>query len=203
MSGLRAFSRAEIESCRDHGECCQCGVCCFAYRVVVPTPGLPPGGETMVKTEGAICPYQVINPEGAYDCVLFGRPERPEACCDWRGDESYSNLMVMVQFRLVDPGDEMTVKGLGEFARSGALALLGDRVGDRLSVEDLELLLHSHLHRLHTKDSAVLEIAGVNEALEALQRRRPRAYREIVDRLALQSDDPVHREFQQRYLTGW
>ncbi len=56
-----------------------CGACCIAPSIGSPIPGMPEG-----KPAGVRCIH--LQPDNA--CGLFGRPERPAVCGDFKPDPS-------------------------------------------------------------------------------------------------------------------
>jgi len=55
-----------------------CGACCIAPSITSPMPGMPDG-----KPAGVRC----IHLTADYRCALFGKPERPTFCNDFRASE--------------------------------------------------------------------------------------------------------------------
>ena len=58
--------------CREH-----CGACCIAPSISSPIPGMPLG-----KPAGVRC-IQLSEDDS---CLLFGKPERPQVCADFKPD---------------------------------------------------------------------------------------------------------------------
>lgn len=58
--------------CRKH-----CGACCIAPSISSPIPGMPLG-----KPGGIRC----IHLSEDYSCRIYGRPERPKVCADFKAD---------------------------------------------------------------------------------------------------------------------
>jgi Fe-S-cluster containining protein len=54
-----------------------CGACCIAISISSPIPGMPGG-----KPAGVRCVH--LTPENL--CALFGRPQRPRICLDFKAD---------------------------------------------------------------------------------------------------------------------
>ena len=50
------------------GECNKCGQCCLNMA------------SHFDKTKSGVCPHLKDNKDGTFDCLLFGKPERPECC---------------------------------------------------------------------------------------------------------------------------
>jgi Fe-S-cluster containining protein len=55
-----------------------CGACCIAISISSPLPGMPAG-----KPAGTRCIH--LTRENL--CALFGRPERPRICLDFKADK--------------------------------------------------------------------------------------------------------------------
>jgi Fe-S-cluster containining protein len=55
-----------------------CGACCIAISISSPLPGMPHG-----KPAGTRC----IHLTEDNLCALFGRPERPRICIDFKADK--------------------------------------------------------------------------------------------------------------------
>lgn len=58
--------------CRKH-----CGACCMAPSISSPIPGMPGG-----KPSGIRC----IHLSEDYSCRIYGKPERPKVCTDFKAD---------------------------------------------------------------------------------------------------------------------
>lgn len=58
--------------CRD-----RCGACCIAPSISSPIPGMPSG-----KPAGVRC----IHLSEDYRCLIYGSPERPKVCDDFKAD---------------------------------------------------------------------------------------------------------------------
>ena len=58
--------------CREH-----CGACCIAPSISSPIPGMPHG-----KPGGVRC----IHLSEDFSCQIYGRPERPKVCADFKAD---------------------------------------------------------------------------------------------------------------------
>ena len=54
-----------------------CGACCIAPSISSPLPGMPDG-----KPAGERCLHLSVHQL----CPLFGRPERPAVCSDFKAD---------------------------------------------------------------------------------------------------------------------
>ncbi len=52
-----------------------CGACCIAPSITTPFAGMPNG-----KRAGERC----VHLDDGNRCALFGRPDRPQFCCDLR-----------------------------------------------------------------------------------------------------------------------
>ena len=59
-------------------KCRKCGACCIAISISSPIPGMPNG-----KPAGVRCIHLSDNNL----CKLFGKPERPEICADYKADK--------------------------------------------------------------------------------------------------------------------
>ncbi|WP_082591501.1 YkgJ family cysteine cluster protein [Duganella sp. Root198D2] len=57
----------------------QCGACCTAPAISSPIPGMPEG-----KPAGVPC----IQLDSQRRCKLYGLPERPRVCVEFRADEA-------------------------------------------------------------------------------------------------------------------
>jgi len=58
--------------CREH-----CGACCIAPSISSPIPGMPQG-----KPGGVHC----IHLSEDFSCLIYGRPDRPNVCNDFKAD---------------------------------------------------------------------------------------------------------------------
>ena len=56
-----------------------CGACCIAPSISSPIPGMPQG-----KLAGEIC----VQLDAQFGCKIFGQPERPQVCADFKACES-------------------------------------------------------------------------------------------------------------------
>lgn len=55
----------------------KCGACCTAPSISSPIPGMPDG-----KPAGVPC----IHLSGDYRCLIYGDPERPKVCDQFKAD---------------------------------------------------------------------------------------------------------------------
>ncbi|MBU2213986.1 hypothetical protein KKC44_00730 [Patescibacteria group bacterium] len=70
------------------GNCTQCGLCCIAFRVIVPSKEGNPDSPTTVKQQGDICPQLQSLTHGKYRCVLHDKKDHKAlaTCKDWNGN---------------------------------------------------------------------------------------------------------------------
>lgn len=69
-----------------------CGACCIAISISSPMPGLPNGKEAGQRCIHLSCEKK---------CRLFGHPDRPQVCIDFKPDEavcgsSFEDAMVLL-----------------------------------------------------------------------------------------------------------
>jgi len=57
-----------------------CGACCIALSISSPIPGMPDG-----KPAGVRCIHLLDD----YKCAIFGRPDRPKVCSDFKAEEEF------------------------------------------------------------------------------------------------------------------
>jgi len=55
-----------------------CGACCIALSISSPIPGMPDG-----KPAGVRCIHLLDD----YKCAIFGSPDRPKVCSDFKAEE--------------------------------------------------------------------------------------------------------------------
>lgn len=153
------FSEEEIDQCRKHGDCVQCGLCCIGY----PTPDLPavkpwfrwsrvPGYN---KGNFEPCIHLKNTTDGRFACACHDVKRHPklEKCRTWRGNEPSS------------------VKGISQYDAGGANFL--HWLGSLESPDDLlaaDILLRRGIVRFATGITLILTRSELNRLLHlALQ----------------------------------
>lgn len=80
----------------------QCGACCIAPSISSPIPGMPDG-----KPAGVRC----IHLSADYRCLIYGHPERPRVCEQFKADEEVcgtSREEAMILLGTLEHGDAAT-----------------------------------------------------------------------------------------------
>lgn len=119
------FSADEMAACGEHGDCCQCGLCCVVFYNEVPerVPTRVDEITGMVAKQCMVpCPHLARTNDGRMGCACHEAKDHPKLrqCRDWRGDEfdQYSGTkfwrmhVVAIRKLLMNPGneDELTDK---------------------------------------------------------------------------------------------
>lgn len=76
-----------------------CGACCIAISISTPIPGLGRG-----KKAGEKCPHL----DEDFLCKLFGKPERPAICSEFRAAEWICGSSAGEAFRLIEELENLT-----------------------------------------------------------------------------------------------
>jgi|GEM_PF-3121020 len=217
---LKVFQEREIKACRDKGDCCQCGVCCVAFLVEnVPVPkAIYDGVEdtrhtvhtTFTKQAGEPCPHLKPNKSGTFDCDLHGKPEQPDVCRTWKGNElgnhgmtQYGQLLSAVHVSMMGANGAKAIRNLQPFMRSKALALFRgspyiqnpDRRGGFEQTHHLTAFLRNLLIELGQYDAELCAALRIRQSLVRAERAEPGWIKNMIRRLRLDFANPVHAEF--------
>ena len=76
-----------------------CGACCIAPSISSPLPGMPQG-----KPAGVRCLHLSVEQL----CLLFGQPERPAVCSDFKADIEVCGTDQTDAIRLIGWWEQMT-----------------------------------------------------------------------------------------------
>ncbi len=79
----------DFEKCAKDGECCQCGLCCIAFAIDVPSVPGDPRSPAMRKETGQVCPQMSFDARGRMYCLVHEAKEDSailEQCLAWRGN---------------------------------------------------------------------------------------------------------------------
>lgn len=76
-----------------------CGACCIAPSISSPLPGMPQG-----KPAGERCLHLSVEQL----CLLFGQPERPALCSDFKADLEVCGTDQADAIRLIGWWEQMT-----------------------------------------------------------------------------------------------
>ena len=76
-----------------------CGACCIAPSISSPLPGMPQG-----KPAGVRCVHLSVEQL----CQLFGQPQRPAVCSDFKADIEVCGIDLADAIRLIGWWEQMT-----------------------------------------------------------------------------------------------
>lgn len=88
----KIFSTEEIRSCREDGECVQCGLCCYAFVTITPESIPFSSGDedvnALIKSGFEFCQHISETKEGVFQCACHGVKEHPllKDCTAWKGN---------------------------------------------------------------------------------------------------------------------
>lgn len=84
-----SLQEKDFEKCAKKGECCQCGLCCIAFAVDVPSVPGQANSPVKRKETGESCPQMSFDARGRMICLLHNaKDDIPglEHCRKWNGN---------------------------------------------------------------------------------------------------------------------
>lgn len=204
----RVFSEQELSGCKE-GVCCQCGMCCIAYRVNVPGELGNVNSPLITKLAGERCPQLVEGSRGQLLCLLHDHKDHPalEVCMGWGGNKrkwltdnlAYDDLHENVANWLMFPRSTEQVDSIRERLQRGAIS---NEVRKHCAhfftnPRNLILLLRRYVMDLKVLPHDIFSFIGLPEHIQSRANEMPF----ILADIGFTEDHPLYREFLEMYLS--
>ena len=174
------------DSCKE-GNCTQCGLCCIAFRVIVPSKEGNPDSPTTVKHQGDICPQLQGITHGKYRCVLHDKKDHKAlvTCRDWNGNvvrwdtgsTQYTELCRATARWICYPDSLEQVRTIDALIKNNKIPTdtveLVDQIFSR--PENISLVLKRYIAVLKVLPTNIFKFLRLNvrfNDLDAIERRR-------------------------------
>lgn len=205
----RTFSEQELSGCKE-GECCQCGMCCIAYRVQVPAEPGNVNSPLMMKAAGVRCPQLYEGERGRLMCLLQNHKGHPALaiCAEWRGDKrgllmgdlAYDDLNENIADWILHPDSLEQVALIRDRLRRGAIAEEVRRHYAHFftNPSNLTLVLRRYLIDFQVLPHDIFSFVGIPKEV----RKRADDMRFILADIGFSNRHPFYDEFSETYLSA-
>lgn len=194
---LRILSRQDMEGCTQ-GECCNCGMCCTAFEIRVPTYPYEAGDTSMIqKASGVPCPHLVTNSLGQELCGIHEHKEtdpRLLVCRNWSGKgEGSPDLAVAIGECITEPKTADDVDRYRQWLIAGKLSHLSGVFNDHVN---LLMCIDNYVVRLGMVPHDLFEALGLKAACAAYDTEQ---FLNLLVYSEIDRNNASHREFLAAY----
>lgn len=198
------FALPILQECKN-GECGQCGRCCIAYEVIVPSVKGDAFSKPIRKRMGEICPQLIEMENGGYGCAVHeakGAVPILDICKNWDGrDGGYHSMLSNMRDCVFIPDTPAQRKNMLNMLTEGRLADIDLTIG---GTGDLVCALDNYLDGNTDIPHALYDAMGMRAFLNAYLTLKTDECMDLLKRLNIspESTTPSRRAFYNEYVAG-